>query len=585
MKKLTASLLVLFLAFPAEGQTLLHTFFAPTGPSVVQVPFGLPIPPISISAGFGRQVLGISDTDGDAVPDIVVSSPFEEVNGQLQAGAVRVLSGATGALLLTLVGTPSTGECFGMDIGAAGDVNGDGIPDIIVSRSSLGYVSLPALLRIYSGANGQLLRTLSVAVPQIERLPVVGVGDTDGDSVPDVLVGCPGSSRAMLVSGATGAVRFMWTGTGYFDRFGRGVAVLGDVDGDTIADLAILAERLLGSAPGYVRVLSGATGALLYSVGNLDTTSKASLAAVGDTDGDGIADLAVGMPQLGQVMVFSGGDGSLVRVQSGASADSYGAALSALDDIDADGFADFAIGAHQSPIFDWGTWTYSPGGVGFVEVVSGGSGTVIGSVQGITLLDEMGRALASVGDLDGDGQRELIASAPQNPLNSYVGSGYVEVVSFAAPPPGAGSTGQLYAGALAYEITINGSGGGVARSVAVSTGQPFTIEVQDLPGAPAPSSFAVWGLLDYPGPPVTTPIGPLYVVPQVLDPANPMLFTLTNNAWTDPLALLPSTPTPWSLAVPGIPFAFKATLQGLMVGPGPSATLSLSNPIILDVVW
>jgi hypothetical protein len=84
---------------------------------------------------------------------------------------------------------------------------------------------------------------------------------------------------------------------------------------------------------------------------------------------------------------------------------------------------------------------------------------------------------------------------------------------------------------------------------------------------------------------VTTPIGPLYVVPQVLDPANPMLFTLTNNAWTDPLALLPSTPTPWSLAVPGIPFAFKATLQGLMVGPGPSATLSLSNPIILDVVW
>lgn len=150
--------------------------------------------------------------------------------------------------------------------------------------------------------------------------------DVDGDGVVDVLVGSPSDpftgipGRAAIFSGASRKQLFEWVGDGLGDALGASVASLGDVDGDGVADVAIGARfRSVGSAQGgAVFTYSGATGALLFSY--LNATAHASLGAsvagLGDVDGDGFGDCLVGSPYdvptgtkpSGAAFVFRGND-------------------------------------------------------------------------------------------------------------------------------------------------------------------------------------------------------------------------------------------------------------------------------------
>ncbi len=253
------------------------------------------------------------------------------------------------------------------------------------------------------------------------------------------------------------------------DRFGSALAPLGDLDGDGIVDLAVGAPFqddgfpaggggvwvLFLRSDGSVRAhqeISEVAGGLGNALDTLDMFGDA-VAALGDLDGDGFEDLAVGAPgdddgagAAGAVWIlFLDANGS-VRDQrkisnlgggfSGALAagDAFGSALAFLGDLDGDGFEELAVGA---PGTDAGA--LNAGGVWILSLLDDGTvrderrlDATTGSLAGaIDARDAFGESLAALGDLGGDGTVELAVGAVGDELSGQ-GFGSVFVLSLLA---------------------------------------------------------------------------------------------------------------------------------------------------------
>lgn len=172
---------------------------------------------------FGWIARNIGDVDGDGVADVVTSAPTR-ANGGPRAGRVYVYSTMTGKLLWTADGSPESQ--LGLGIEAAGDTNADGTPDVIASAPGKGEAY------VYSGSDGTVLLTLKGASREENfGRHVSGVGDMNGDGYADVFVGAPGrgasstdKGRALVYSGRDGAVLLTLAGERGGDGFGSTVA-------------------------------------------------------------------------------------------------------------------------------------------------------------------------------------------------------------------------------------------------------------------------------------------------------------------------------------------------------------------------
>jgi len=189
------------------------------------------------------------DVDADGTKDLAVGNEYG-IQGATQPGWVCIYSGATRALLYQWFGTVDR-LGFGAVVDSAGDVDADGFGDVIVGTTRL-HAPFPqpqSYAHVYSGHTGALLRAFPsvLAEDSFGRL-VTRAGDVNGDGLDDVLIGAPGDGTYAVPPGhlyvysvINGALLSDITNTPSPINVGLLACTAGDVDQDGFDDIAISA--------------------------------------------------------------------------------------------------------------------------------------------------------------------------------------------------------------------------------------------------------------------------------------------------------------------------------------------------------
>ena len=381
-----------WLAAPSSAQSVLYVFSVHSPDSY-----------------FASAVSGAGDGNADGYADVIVGYPYSSANGKF-SGSALVFSGKDGAHLHTFEGD-SQGDFFGYSVGGAGDINGDGFDDIFCGTNSGLYGTTDYGVYVFSGKDGSVLHALA---PNF-GIKASAAGDVNADGVPDLIVGDytdgAWSGTALVFSGLDGSILHTFHGKKAGDFLGEAVGGAGDVNGDGFADVIIGSPRTdkNGSNSGSARVFSGKNGKLLHVFhgGSKRDRFGTAVGGAGDVNGDGSADLIVGVPydmnSKGSAWVFSGADGSILYGEHGNTGAEYlGISVSGAGDVDRDGFDDVIIGSS---------------GAGHAQVLSGKDWSVIHTLVGAKIGDGFGITVAAAGYVNADGFNDLIVGAPYSDQN------------------------------------------------------------------------------------------------------------------------------------------------------------------------
>jgi hypothetical protein len=353
---------------------------------------------------FGFAVSAAGDVDADGVPDYVVGS---DIHTSGSKGRVWIYSGATHQVLHTLEAT-WTGGFKKVSLAPAGDFDLDGHDDVLVGVPA-GNLNRGMAL-IVSGLDGSVLHTFSGAAFEDGFGESVGnAGDVNGDGRPDLIIGVPyrdvggveNVGAAVVYSGADASLLLTFVGTTYTGFLGSAVNGIGDVDGDEHDDVAIGERTATASGPGKLHIRSGFDGSLIRV--HSGSSLGRNVVGLGDVNRDGVPDYAAGCPfsfppSAGHVWVFSGLDGSLLHEFAGqVVGETFGCAIASAGDVDGDSVSDILIGAQGQQST-----------TGRAELYSGSDWSRLQTFSGDVLQDLFGKSVAGVGDTNGDSVPDVL---------------------------------------------------------------------------------------------------------------------------------------------------------------------------------
>jgi hypothetical protein len=369
--------------------------------------------------------LGAVDIDNDGVGDMVVGTgPDTETQRRVDIyrGGATLPTMATQTLTM---GPGSIGHAV-----AATDMNGDGTDDVIVASSTpgVGYTISFHPSTLTAGVLSPPSVTAGLPFAAV-GLQLARAGDVNGDGYGDVLVGLPdassGAGGAWLLLGSSGGMRTTPApvgGSAFISpagaRFGASVAGIGDLDGDGLWEVAIGAPGarsiFLFRGPADVPTLNVAVPGSSPNFG-------ATLSPAGDMNNDGYPDLAVGSlgtDLINSVRILYGAPSFLtpptlatvpIPAPSGPALTALGRGLAGGGDLNGDGLDDFVVSALQLNINDL---------FSVLGNTTPGRSVALPAIPILGVLS--GQAMASLGDLNGDGLADLVVQEHASPMPSRV---------------------------------------------------------------------------------------------------------------------------------------------------------------------
>ena len=367
---------------------------------------------------FGWIARIIGDVDHDGFNDFVTSAPTKNIHGE-NAGRVYVYSGRSGTRLWSADGAP--GDQLGTGIEGAGDVNGDGMPDVIASAP---YIETAY---VYSGRDGRVLLTLHGETKGDNfGEHVASAGDVDGDGHADIIVGAPNAGaggkdagRVYVYSGKDGHLLLTLTGERPGDMFGSTVAGYAD---DKYRFLVVGAPSAGPRKSGRVYVYSGLSRRPQFVIDS-DATGVALgymfVSVLGDVDGDRVPDIfasdwsnAAKGPGTGRAYVYSGRTGRHLFTFTGETpGEGFGTTHSVAGDVNGDGRADLIVGS----------WQYSGAAQsgGRAYLYDGRTGHLLRTYTGRIPGDTFGFDAVGMGVTDDSGQAELLITSAWSAIHGF----------------------------------------------------------------------------------------------------------------------------------------------------------------------
>ena len=344
-------------------------------------------------------------TVNDSIDGTNTGTASVTVNSSVKLSDVALDTNTSGFV----INGEAAGDYSGWSVSGAGDVNGDGLADLIIgigflSDANKSYVvfgkgdgTAVSLSEVTAGIGGFAIN--GEVAGDFSGFSVSGAGDVNGDGLADLIVGAPGAD----LNGSNS---------------GKSYVVFGKADG-TAVDLS--------------KVASG-TGGFTVNGETADDGVGFSLSDAGDVNGDGLDDLIVGAPGSDvngeysgkSYVVFGKADTNSVELSNvaagiggfainGETADDSAALVSSAGDVNGDGLADLIVGAFgANPNGESSGKSYVVFGktdgttVNLSEVTAGIGGFAI---NGEAAYDESGWSVSSAGDINGDGLADLIVGA------------------------------------------------------------------------------------------------------------------------------------------------------------------------------
>jgi len=454
-----------------------------------------------VNANLGFSVASAGDVNGDGYSDVIAGATGYD-SGETDEGAAFIYHGSAAGIsttAATFVQSNQINARMGISVASAGDVNADGYSDVIVGAMLYDNGETDeGRAFIYHGSASGINNVAVTTVESNQTLSQLGysvacAGDVNGDGYSDVIAGAwlytngeGAEGRAFIYHGSASGINNVVVTTVESNQvnanLGISVASAGDVNGDGYSDVIAGAQLYdNGTTDEGVAFIYHGSAAGINNVAVTTVESNQgfsqfgfSVSSAGDVNGDGYSDVIVGAYTFdnietneGAAFIYHGSASGIINtvaatVESNQAGASFGTSVACAGDINGDGYSDVIAGA---TLYDNG------------QTNEGAAYVYFGSASGLNIIPaailesnqanaQMGRGVASAGDVNGDGYSDVVVGVYQydNPESNeggvfvYHGSAAGLSIIPNNTPDDADQTGATFGVSVASAGDVNADG-------------------------------------------------------------------------------------------------------------------------------